>query len=79
MPVRSSDGFALVDSVYKLGPNISEYDAETWERDAEVVAFAEDRARTATRFTARLYLTAWRLSAQLQIADYVKREEWDGR
>ena len=73
------NGFALVDRVYKLGPNIPRYDAETWQRDAEVVAFAEDRGRAATRFTARLYLTAWRLSAQLQIADYVKREEWDGR
>ena len=72
-------GFALVDSVYKMGPKIPQYDAKTWQRDAEVVAFAEDRARAATRFTARLYLTAWRLSAQLQIADYVKREEWDGR
>ena len=72
-------GFALVDSVYKMGPNIPQYDAKNWQRDEGVIAFAEDRARAATRFTARLYLTAWRLSAQLKIADYVKRETWDGR
>ncbi len=72
-------GFALVDSVYKLGPNIPRYDAQNWKPDADVIAFAEDRARAATRFIARLYSTAWQLSGHLEIADHVKRETWDGR
>lgn len=37
------------------------------------------QAEKPNAFLRCLYLTAWRLSAQLQIADYVKREEWDGR
>ena len=73
------EGFALVDRVYEMGPNIPRYDEENWVPNAEVIAFAKDRARAATRFTARLYLTAWRLSERLEIADYVKREVWDGK
>ena len=72
------EGFALVDRVYEMGPNIPRYDEENWVPNAEVIAFAKDRARAATRFTARLYLTAWRLSERLEIADFVKREVWDG-
>ena len=62
-----------------MGPNIPRYDEENWVPNAEVIAFAKDRARAATRFTARLYFTAWRLSERLEIADYVKREIWDGK
>jgi hypothetical protein len=72
-------GFALVDHVYNIGPRIPQYDEENWKQDTEVIAFAEDRARAATRFMARLYLTAWRLSEKLEIADYVERAKWDGR
>ena len=72
-------GFALVDHVYKIGPNIPRYDDKDWKENAEVIAFAEDRARTATQFAARLYLTAWHLSGKLEIADYVERAKWDGR
>jgi len=72
-------GFSLVTRVYELGPNIPMYDEKNWQRNEDVIAFTEDRARTATQFTARLYLTAWRLSEKLEIADYVEREKWDGR
>ncbi len=73
------ESFALVDRTYELGPRIPKAEDKDWKADAEVVAFAEDRARQATRFTAQLYLTAWRLSESLAFDDFIKREKWDGK
>ena len=70
-------GFALVDHVYDLGERIPNYDATDWKKDDEVIAFANDRARESVRFTAQLYLTAWKLSESLTFDDYIKRAEWD--
>jgi len=71
-------GFALVDHVYELGDRIPDYDATAWEKDQEVIDFSVDRARESVRFTAQLYLTAWRLSESLTFDDFIKRAEWDG-
>ena len=40
-----------------------------------VAAFTLERGRTASRFTAQLFLTAWRDSAQIKLPDWLKREE----
>lgn len=72
-------GFVLVDHVYDLGERIPNYDAKAWEKDDEVIAFAVDRARESVRFTAQLYLTAWKMSEALTFDDYIKRAEWDGQ
>ena len=72
-------GFALVDRVYDLGPRLPAAGDKTWQRDAEVVAFAEDRARAATRFMAQLYLTAWGMSEGLALPDFLLRSKWDGQ
>jgi len=74
-----TQGFALVDRVYDLGPRLPSAGDKAWKRDAGVVAFTEDRARTATRFTAQLYLTAWRMSEPLTFDDFINRPKWDGQ
>lgn len=72
-------GFGMVDYVYELGERIPDYDATSWKEDKDVVAFANDRARESVRFTAALYLTAWRMSQGLTFDDFIKREKWDGQ
>jgi hypothetical protein len=61
----------LVDRVYALEAGIP---AETAAMDpkSEVAAFARERAREGTRFTAALFLTAWRLSEQIELPDWAK-------
>lgn len=46
-----------------------------WMPVPEAVAFGKERARAAVRFTASLYLTAWRLSERLEFEDWVIRSE----
>ena len=61
-----AEGRARVDQVYELGRDFASHDSE------EVRAFAAERARAATRFTAALYLTAWELSGRLQLPDWFR-------
>lgn len=68
-------GFELVDRVYELGPRMLKYGQKDWERDEEVVSFALERVRESVRFTASLYLTAWRRSASLKLPGWLDRSE----
>ncbi len=61
-------GRSLIDRVYELEEKLESGTAP------EVRAFAWERARAATRFTASLYLTAWELSAQVELPGWHKRE-----
>jgi hypothetical protein len=58
---------ALVEEVYAL--------MGQWEEDdnAEVRVFVEARARAAVRFTASLYLTAWRQSESIRLPGWLQR------
>ena len=57
----------LIDQVYELGPHLGDLDS------AHVRAFAQDRAVAAASFTASLYLTAWRLSAGIELPGWHER------
>jgi hypothetical protein len=65
------DGFKLVDYVYELGPRIPSFGQKDWERDEQVITFAVGRARESVRFTATLFLTAWKKSAGLELPDWL--------
>ena len=71
-------GFALVKRVYELGDSLPSPRDKDWERVPEVVDFATERAREATRFTAALYLTAWELSGKLKLEGWLDRAKDDG-
>ncbi len=59
---------ALVDSVYALEGELDNLESP------RVRAFAEDRARAAALFTASLYLRAWRLSAAIELPEWLQRD-----
>ena len=63
--------FNLVDSVYAL--------AEDWKDlknpTPELVDFTNDRAREAVRWTASLYLTAWKLSEDIKLPGWLDRAQ----
>ena len=63
--IRESNG--LVEEVYAL---LDQWDDD---EDAQMRAFAEARARTAVRFTASLYLTAWHQSAEIRLPGWLQR------
>ena len=63
---------ALVDRVYRLEPLLRAADGG-WS-DPEVVAFACDRFGAATLFLARLYETAWKMSAEVELRKGLVRE-----
>ena len=64
-------GFSLVDSVYAL--------AEDWKDlknpTPELIDFTNDRAREAVRWTASLYLTAWKLSEDIKLPGWLDRAQ----
>lgn len=62
-----------IDSVYELEPKLPAAEGKLIHKDPEVRAFAEERARESTRFTARLFLTAWRKSADITLPDWLQR------
>lgn len=64
-------GARLVRRAYELGPRLPEIGQDDWDRDEEVVVFATGRAREAVRFTAALYLTAWRISADVELPEWL--------
>jgi hypothetical protein len=61
------ESHALVDQVYALMGKWED------EKDPQVGALAQERAREAVRFTASLYLTAWQKSAQIRLPGWLKR------
>lgn len=62
-------GYGLVDNVYNL--------VEDWQNLKEpspaLVDFTTERSREAVRWTASLYLTAWKLSENLQLPGWLER------
>jgi len=61
------DSHSLVDRVYELEADMGNTGLAT------VRAFAEERARRATHFTAALYLTAWEMSAEVELPGWHRR------
>ena len=66
-------GFSLVDSVYEI--------AGDWQNLKEptpaLVDFTNDRAREAVRWTASLYVTAWKLSENIKLPGWLDRAQND--
>ena len=71
-------GFTLVDRVYELEAGLPDLGQQDWVPVPEVVKFGEERAREAVRFTATLYLTAWRRSGQVELPRWLDRARTDG-
>ena len=71
-------GFALIDQVYELENQLPSSRDKDWKRVPSVVDFATERARESVRFTAALYLTAWEMSEQIQLEDWLDRAQTDG-
>ena len=66
-----------IDATYALEaalPDTKTIDLK-WKASPELIAFTNERARTATRFTASLFLTAWRDSARIKLPSWLTREE----
>lgn len=62
----------LVEHVYELEPSLPGRD-DSLTPDGAAAAFALDRFRVASLFTARLFLTAWTDSATVHLPDWHKR------
>lgn len=74
--------FALVDKVYEIGPSLPALGETGWKQVPEAMDFAQDRGRAAVRFTASLYLTAWKLSEGVEFReenDRAKLENFGAR
>ena len=59
--------YVLVDGVFELEGLLPD------ATSSEVRAFCVKRARAATKLTASLYLTAWRMSGQIQLPGWLRR------
>ena len=70
-------GRELIDLVYELEPDLPDLEGEKWTPVASVEQFATGRAREATRFTAALYLTAWRMSEKIELPSWLDRAKVD--
>lgn len=57
---------ALVDRIYELEEVLAD------PRAPAVRSFGEERARAATRFTAALFLTAWKLSEDIELPGWLR-------
>ncbi len=66
----------LVDRVYELEDRLPQVPELTLE-DPELIAFTLDRTRAAARFTAEMFLTAWRMSADLETPFWLDRDVFD--
>jgi hypothetical protein len=64
---------APVDRVYELEKDLPAYEAAL-DANSPSARFAADRLRACTRFTASLYLTAWRDSQSIRFPEWHKRE-----
>jgi hypothetical protein len=63
-----------VDQTYALEGKLPPRSGQ-WTPGPEAAAFTRERARESVRFTASLYLTAWRSSARIIIPTFVEREK----
>ena len=70
-------GYALVDRVYDLADSLPNTRDKEWTSVPEVIEFARERARESVRFTACLYLTAWRISKTVELPSWLDRSESD--
>jgi len=61
---------ALVDHVYEIEDDLPEYD-QPLNPQGPAAEFARDRLAAAAIFTARLYATAWRDSAEIELPDWL--------
>ena len=68
-------GFNLVDKAYGLADAFPKYGQKDWKEDKKVIAFATDRARESVRFTASLFLTAWRNSDGIKLEGWLDRNK----
>ncbi len=64
-------GHSLVDDVYELAAPLKDSENPT----AALVDFANERARESVRWTASLYLTAWKLSEKIRLPGWLERAE----
>lgn len=67
---------ALVDRTYELAEKLPAMEVLEIEDD-EVRAFTRDRARAGASFTAGIFLTAWRHSAEIQTPHWLDRAIFD--
>lgn len=70
-------GHALVDRVYNLADSFPNPHSKKWTSEPEVIEFARERARESVRFTASLYLTAWRMSKTIELPSWLNRTKSD--
>ena len=71
------NGHNLVDRVYDLADSLPNPRDKEWTSVPEVIEFAHERAREAVRFTACLYLTAWRISKTVELPSWLNRSASD--
>lgn len=62
-----------IDQIYALEPDLPPSKGE-WTPSPAVRAFTVERARAGVNFTARLYAWAWQKSVQVELPDWLKRE-----
>ncbi len=63
------EGFNLVDNVYEL---VEQYEALK-KPSTELIEFTNDRSREGVRWTASLYLTAWKMSENIKLPGWLER------
>ncbi|MCC2667727.1 MAG: hypothetical protein K0Q72_198 [Armatimonadetes bacterium] len=64
---------ALIDRTYELEPQLPPSQG-AWKPSPEVLAYTRERGRESTRFTAALFLTAWRNSAGIKLPPWLNRK-----
>jgi len=72
--IRASN--KLVANVYALEAKLPEERSEK-TLDEDVRAFAQSRGRAASHLVGSLFLTAWKRSADVELPEWVKRDEWE--
>jgi hypothetical protein len=66
---------ALVDYIYDLEPQLPEVEAPLVP-DSKAATFACERLYATALFTARLYVNAWEQSADVELPDWLQREDY---
>ncbi len=72
-----TSGHGLVDKVYELAERLPASDNNNWIPAPEVIDFAKERALESVRFTASLYITAWKASKEIQLENWLNRAKLD--
>ncbi len=79
--LQIADTRSKIDATYALEavlPDTKKVDGQyvdpTWKATPTLRAFTDERARAATKFTAALFLTAWRDSARVKLPVWLVRE-----